>query len=166
MWRALELYSGSPDLISQGRTGQKAWQPASWGTVFGNLSAQALPAPFEAQELLWACRFTAVSYLREQATGTRCKWSKRNLKPSSPSWFLERLKDKRTKVWTQTRVVMLLWEASKGRGATSGFRSPLSLLDFLLCELLSYKTSTRTNFRASSDKELWVLSERRAQRKQ
>lgn len=136
-----------PDRISQGRTGQEARQPPSGSTVFVNLSAQAPPALFEhcaqerAQELPQACRFTAVSYLREQVTGTRCKWSKRNLKTSSPSWFLERLKGKRTKLWTQTRVVTLLWEASKERGVLSGFRSPLSLWRFLLCELLFYKTS-------------------------
>lgn len=35
------------------------------------------------------------SYLREQVKGTRCKWSKRHLRPSCPSWFLERLKGKR-----------------------------------------------------------------------
>lgn len=43
------------------------------------------------------------SYLRKQVTGTRCKWSKRHLRPSSPSWFLERLKGRRTRWPTKTQ---------------------------------------------------------------
>lgn len=54
------------------------------------------------------------SYLREQVPGTRCKWSKRHLRPSSPSWFLERLKGRRT-MWP-TKTQPLEQVAQRGGG--------------------------------------------------